>query len=518
MKHLRIKTLLCTIIFLLPIMLYAQNMDMEEFEQAIEDSIESSESNFSGISPATVQAAFRTVPKEDLMGGISFVDVPGIMEKNYMTYSLENMQAYVGGFNGSMWGMGDYLILVDGIPRDPGSINPSVIKQISFLKGISANVLYGSRAANGVIYISTKRGGNHDLQINGRIDGGINVPIRYPEYLGSAEYMTLYNEARQNDGLTQQYSNEEIYLHSTGEYPYRYPSVDYYSPQFLKEFTSRYHGNVEISGGSEIARYYTNINFASSGSLLDFGQAENIRGNNFNIRGNVDFKLNENITAWVGAGVIYDDQNGVNTDYWGQAAILRPNQYTPLIPISMFLENNQDLQQIVENSNYVINDEYLLGGTQLISTNPIAGIYAGGSSESVGRQFQFHTGLNMDLKGLLKGLTFRGLFGVDYQSTYNQAYNNEYAVFEPSWVAYNGNNQISNLNQYGEDAKTGIQNVNSSAFQQTLAFSGQFNYRRDLDENQQISGMLITNIHQITNSGEYHRTGNLNLGLQLGYN
>src|SRR5699024_730859 len=188
------------------------------------------------------------------------------------------------------------------------------------------------------------------------------------------------------------------------------------------EFANGYNANVEISGGSKTARYYTNINFDTSGSRLDFGAAENSRGNNFNIRGNVDFDLNENITAWVGAGVIYDDQNGVNADYWGAATSLRPHRYTPLIPMSMFSDNNSDLQQVVENSNYVINDEYLLGGNQLVSSNPIADIYAGGSSESVSRQFQFNTGINMDLKGLLKGLEFNGLFGVDYQSSFNQAY------------------------------------------------------------------------------------------------
>ncbi len=518
MMYLRFKTLLCIIIFLLPAVLFAQDTDLGAIEQSLEDSVTTDEETFREVGPSSVQAAFRTVPEEDLMGGISMVNLPGIMDKNYMTNSLENMQAFVGGFNGSMWGMGDYLVLVDGIPRDPGSVSPEAIQQISFLKGISANVLYGSRAANGVIYISTKKGGNHDLQINGRIDGGINVPIRYPNYLGSAEYMTLYNEARQNDGLTQQYSMESIYRHSVGEDPYRYPNVDYYSPQYLKDFTNRYHGNVEISGGSETAQYYTNINFASAGSLLDFGEAKNTRGNNFNIRGNVDFQLNEIITASVGAGVIYDDQNGVNTNYWGQAANLRPNRYTPLIPISTFEDGNENLQQIVENSNYVIDDRYLLGGTQLITNNPIAGVYAGGTSESVGRQFQFNTAINMDLKGLLKGLEFRGLFGVDYQSFFNQAYNNEYAVYEPNWAAYNGENMISGLDKFGEDAKTGVQNVSSSAFQQTLAFSGQFNYNRLINNDHRISAMLIANAHQISESGVYHRTGNLNLGVHLGYN
>ncbi|WP_340105925.1 SusC/RagA family TonB-linked outer membrane protein [Rhodohalobacter sp. 8-1] len=519
MKYLRIKTLLCTVLFFLPAVLIAQDTNMNGLEQSVQDTVANvDEANIDILGPSTVQGAFRKVSREDLMGGISVVDVPSIMEKNYMTYSLENMQAFVGGFNGSLRGMGDYLVLVDGIPRDPGTINPAAIQQISFLKGISASVLYGSRASNGVIYITTQRGGEHELRINGRVDGGINIPKQYPNYLGSAEYMTLYNEALQNDGLSPLYSNETIYRHSTGNDPFRYPNVDYYSPQYLRDFTNRYHGNVEIAGGNQTARYFTNINFATSNSLLNFGEAENMRGNNFNIRSNVDFQLNEIITASVGAGVIYDEQNGVNTNYWGQAASLRPNRFTPLIPIDMFTDGNENLQQLVENSNYIINDRFLLGGNQLNSTNPIAGVYAGGTSQSVGRQFQFNTGLNIDLKGLLQGLEFQGQFGVDYQSSFNQAYNNEYAVYEPNWVAYNGNNQISSLNIFGQDAKTGVQNVNSSIFQQTLAFTGQFNYHRNIDEDHQVSGMLIANVHQLTYSGEYHRTGNLNLGLQFGYN
>ncbi|REL24723.1 SusC/RagA family TonB-linked outer membrane protein [Rhodohalobacter sp. SW132] len=519
MKYLRYNILVCTILFLLPTGLIAQDSNSEEMEQAIEDTVAQTDGvDFQRVGPRVVQGAFRQIPRENLMGGISVVDVPRIMEKNYMTFSLENMQAFAGGFNGSLWGMGDYLVLVDGIPRDPGSINPSAIQQISFMKGVSANVLYGSRAANGVVYITTKRGGDHDLQINGRVNGGINIPIRYPEYLGSAEYMTLYNEALQNDGLPQQYTAETIYRHSRGNDPYRYPNVDYYSPDYLRDFTNRYQGNVELSGGTETANYYTNINFITSNSLLDFGEGENLRGNNFNIRSNVDFELNENIRASVGAGVIYDEQNGVNTDYWGQASTLRPDRYTPLIPIDMFVDGNQNLQQIIENSDHVINDRYLLGGNQIYSSNPIADIYAGGTNQSVGRQFQFNTAITMDLDAVLEGLEFNSMFGVDYLSSYYQGFNNQYAVYDPNWVAFDGENQVSSLNTFGQDARTGVQNVDNSIFQQTLAFSGQFNYHRNIDQDNQISAMLITNVHQLSYSGEYHRTGNLNLGLQLGYN
>lgn len=97
--------------------------------------------------------------------------------------------------------MDEKLILVDRVPRNIDYISPTEISQITFLKGAQAVVLYGSRAAKGVIMITTKRGKSTDLQVDVRANTGFYVAKSYPEYLGSAEYMTLYNEARANDGL-----------------------------------------------------------------------------------------------------------------------------------------------------------------------------------------------------------------------------------------------------------------------------------------------------------------------------
>src|SRR5574344_707531 len=71
----------------------------------------------------TVQVAYQKVSKSDILGGVSVLDYKGLTDKNYNTYSLDNMEGYVGGFNGnSMWGMGSYLVLVDGVPRDANNI------------------------------------------------------------------------------------------------------------------------------------------------------------------------------------------------------------------------------------------------------------------------------------------------------------------------------------------------------------------------------------------------------------
>ena len=466
----------------------------------------------------SVQVAFRKVQERDLLGDVSYVNIPEILEKNYTTYSLDGLQAFVGGFNGNIWGAGGYLVLVDGIPRDAGTILPVEIEQVSFLKGVAAVALYGSRAAKGVVYITSKKGVIQKQQISVRVDAGINLVKSFPKYLGSAEYMSYYNQARANDGLTPLYSDETIYNYSSGNNPYRYANVDYYSSDYLKDFAERYDANVEIKGGNKIAQYFTVVNFSNTGDLLNFGEAKNNNTNRFNIRGNVDLKINDFISCTIGTNAIYYNGRGVNTNYWNSAANTRPNRFTPLLPIDMIEEDDDASQAMVNSSNYVIDGKYLLGGTQLDLNNSFAAIYAGGYNTYTNRQFQFNTGLDAKLNSLLDGLSFHTTFAVDYETSYTQSFNNAYAVYEAAWNTYAGFDQISSLTKYGDDAKSGVQNISNSAYKQTIAFSGQFDYVKKINGVHNFSAMLIANGFQQSLSEIYHKVSNANLGLNLSYN
>ncbi|MDT0685024.1 SusC/RagA family TonB-linked outer membrane protein [Autumnicola psychrophila] len=464
-----------------------------------------------------VQVAYQKEEKEDLLGGISYINIPELLDKNYITYPLDNMEALVPGFHGNLWGMNEYLVLIDGVPRDIGSVQPTAIDQISFLKGVSAVALYGSRAAKGAVLITTKGGHIGEQTVDVRVNAGLFAPRSFPKYLGSAEYMTLYNEARNNDGLGSLYSEEEIYHHSAGTNPYRYPNLDYYTDDYLQSTYSRYDGTMEIAGGNEVARYYTNLGFMTEGSLLNFGEAENNKNQRFNVRGNVDMNLNDNISAHVDLAAIFTNNVGVNADYWGGAANLRPHRFTPFIPISMIEENDEASWDLIEGTDNLIGGQYLLGGTQLDQSNPIADIYAGGSNTYISRQFQFNAGVDADLQNLLKGLSFSSLFGIDYATSYNQSFNNEYSVFEPSWTNYAGTDMISSLTRYGQDISSGDLNVSNSLYRQTLAFSGQLNYETVIEDDHDFSAMLIAGGFQRSQSGVYHGVNNANLGLHLGY-
>lgn len=465
-----------------------------------------------------VEVAFRSIDQRDLLGGISVVDMQKMSEKTYTNYSLGLIDNVVGGFNGNIWGNTEYLVVVDGMVRDANNVLPHEIDQITLLKGASAVVLYGPRAAKGVISITTKRGEVSDLNINIHANTGFYTPKSYPKYLGSAEYMTLYNEARANDGLPANYSDADIYNHASGLNPYRYPNFNMYSSDYLKKAYNRSEAIAEVSGGTEKVKYYTTTGYYRESSLLKVGKTEDNYISRFFVRGNVDMKLHKLITAQADANVTFYDSYAASVDWWGQAATLRPHLVAPFIPLSYIEATDQNSLNTVLNSSYIQDGKFFFGGTQQNPTNPVADAYAAGDSKYVSRQFQFNTRFDVNLSPLLKGLYFRAKYGIDYASTYNQGYSSSYATFAPVWSNYNGKDVISSITQYGKDEKSGSENISNSAYRYTYNVSGQFDYQQTFNEDHNVFGMILANAWQTQRSGHYHRTTNANLGFQASYN
>lgn len=475
-----------------------------------------------------VQLAFRKAAVGDMLGGVEVLDLAKLMEVNYIN-DLNNgtISGYVSGFNGnSLWGMdadndAGYLVLIDGVARDLNNVISTEVENITFMKGAAATVLYGARAAKGVIYVTTKRGKNAPLSINVRANTGWHVAKSFPEYLGSAEYMTLYNEARVNDGLSPLYTDSEIYNYASGMNPYRYPNVDMYSNKYVKKAYNRTDASVEISGGNERARYYTNINYFRHGDYLKVGEAKDNYTDRFSVRGNIDVDITDWISAYVNtSATFYGAKSAHNYDeknYWQNAAVLRPNRINPLIPISMINPDAAGALGLIGNTTNIF-DGCFLAGTQIDKDNIFASYLAKGYSKFTSRQFQFDTGVNVDLGMVTKGLTFNTRFAVDYATSYNTSYNNSYAVFIPTWSDFNGYDEITGITQEGKDEHSGVQNISGSASRQTMYWSGQFDYTRTFDDVHHFHALAVAAGWQRTETGKYHRTSSANLGFEVDYN
>lgn len=472
----------------------------------------------------SINVAFRKSDVRDVIVPVSKVNVSELMEKNYNTYSLDNMQALTAGYNGQLWNQGEALVLIDGVPRDANNVLPTEIEDITFLKGASAVVLYGSRASKGVILITTKRGSIAPLKISARANYTMDVAKSFPTYLDGAEYMTLYNQALANDGLSPKFTDEQIYNTAAGTNPYRYPNQQFYTSDYLNKTKSRYDVTAEFQGGGKFAQFYTNVSYYRQGDFINFGEGKNNYTDRLNVRGNIDLQLSDWASGWVNANATYYNQHGSNSNFWSAASTLRPNRVAPFIPVSFIDPLDVNSLNLIQNTRNIIHNpaglpagDYFLGATQEDQSNAFADMYSAGYNTWTSRQFQFDAGVKFDLKSILKGLSFKTNFAVDYKTSYSTSLNDQYATFGVNWTQIDGYDVIGSLTQYGQDKHTGTLNASKSAEQQTIAWNGQFDYVNSWGDHN-LHATLVANGYQQTISGEYHRVSNANLGLQASYN
>ncbi|GAA4808175.1 TonB-dependent receptor [Olivibacter ginsenosidimutans] len=196
-------------------------------------------------------------------------------------------------------GSNDVLVVVDGVPGQIGGLerlDPADIESISVLKDASAAV-YGNRAANGVILVTTKRGKSGKPTINYSGNQGFSSPTRLPKMADAATYATLMNEiaydANPNGGLNQTYSEEQIQKFRDGSDPLLYPNTDWEATT-LKGVALQNQHNLAVSGGTDDLTY-----FMSLGSIYQDGIYKNgaTKYKQYNFRSNIDAHINSRLTV-----------------------------------------------------------------------------------------------------------------------------------------------------------------------------------------------------------------------------
>jgi TonB-linked SusC/RagA family outer membrane protein len=497
-------------------MLVSLELGLGVIAQAQEQTATNTNNTPTSGSDSMAHVAYRTVNRNDLPGAVSILNPPQYLDKHYGTYPLEGTAAFIGGSN--LWNIGSALVLIDGVPRSINDITANEIDQISFLKGANAVVLYGSRAAHGVILITTKRGKPGAGLINVRANSGINVPKSYPDFLGSAEYMSYYNQALKNDGLPALYADSTIARYAAHSNPYRYPDINYFSSDYLRKLYNTHSANAEFSSGTERARFYALAGFQNQNSLLNFGEGKNEHNTRLNLRGNIDLKLNDFISTYVNVSAVFYTNRNALGNYWQRADSLQPHRFAPLIPVSSVAAGSKDAQTLVRGSRNVIDGRYLVSGTQQFLTNPISDVYAAGYNIFTSRQFQYTSGIDVDLKKVLKGLSVHGQMSIDYSNTYNESVNNSYSIYVPNWNNVIAGDSITQLSVYNKDSRPGTQNLSNTWSDQLIDFNVHVDYVNTFKQKHNLSAILIADGLRRRQTGDYQYRTNANAGLQLAYN
>lgn len=185
------------------------------------------------------------------------------------------------------------LVIIDGVPGNINDVNPNDVESMSVLKDAASSSIYGSRAASGVILITTKRAQDKSLSIDYNFDFGLEIPTLQPKYVGVKRFLETTNELRYNDnksgGWNQAYSDDDINnweeYHKTN--PNKYPMTDWVG-MILKSSAPRQTHTVSVAGGSK--------NIKSNASFI-YDKVDGLYTNReyerFMIRGNNDFTINK---------------------------------------------------------------------------------------------------------------------------------------------------------------------------------------------------------------------------------
>lgn len=312
---------------------------------------------------------------------------------------LNNSEFWIRGI--STFGAGSSaLVLVDGFERDMNELNIEDIESFTVLKDASATAIYGSRGANGVVLINTKRGKAGKVQIDAKGEVTYNTRTMTPDFVDGYTYASLMNEARTTRNETPFYSTDDLHLLQNGLDQDLFPNIDWVG-MLLKSGTPTYRATLSLNGGGSLARYYVSASYVNEGGMYKVDDAlkdydTNANYHRWNYRMNVDMDITKTTLLKVGLSGSLDKRNepGFSGDIWPSLM-----GYNPII------------------SPVTYSNGYVAGyGGENNRLNPWVVSTQTGYQERWENRMQSNVGLEQKLDFITKGLSFIGRYAMD---TYN---------------------------------------------------------------------------------------------------
>lgn len=312
---------------------------------------------------------------------------------------------------GTFTGNTSPLVIVDGVQRDDvnstyggayNNIDPEDIVSISLLKDASATAVYGAKGANGVMIITTKRGSVGKPKISIKAETGFTNFTKVPEMLSGVDYMMLYNESRRNSGLSEVYSREQILKTESGLDPYLYPNVDWID-KIYKNVSSVSNVNLNISGGSDLVRYYLSASFYNQGGQYNVkkenGYDPNLNYKRYDFRSNVDVNITKTTLLQMNLSAIMTDSRypGIASNkLWYEAFSTSPVAFPVRYP-----------------------DGRWAGPPANAGSNPMNEVQNSGYTDTFRPALQSVFTVNQKLDFITKGLSAYARFSFDSYSEFN---------------------------------------------------------------------------------------------------
>lgn len=385
------------------------------------------------------------------------------------------------------------LILVDGVERSFSQIAPDDIETISVLKDASATAVYGVRGANGVMLITTKRGKEQKPKVSLSANWQIQSPTRRDTYLNSYDSVVLLEEALANDGLPSQYSAYDLSMYKksvegtlTGRDAAIYPNVDWYDTVLRKSAPAQRY-NVNIQGGTKRVRYYASAEYYGQEGLFknfstdQYGNSSNSSYRRYAFRGNLDFKVIDDLTLSVNFGTRFEERRTPNSNEalnGSYSEVFYEINHTPgwLFPVKY---------EGVEDAD----GRTLYGGNSQNQNNIVGRLAEAGFSRATNTINETNFIVDYDLHKITEGLKFRGMASFDYDAYYNRKFTAAFSTYE--LTDRDQYNTMAGYTQFNNDTElTYAGNDQTTTYK--LYLEAQLNYARKFGKHD-VTAMLLYN-------------------------
>lgn len=448
--------------------------------------------------------AFGKQRKESVIGSISTVDVKTLKvpSSNLTTALAGNVAGVIayqrtgepGQDNADFFVRGittfgantSPLILIDNIEltsTDLARLQPDDIESFSIMKDATATALYGARGANGVIFVTTKRGQEGPAKIFARVETSISAPTDVVELADPVTYMKSYNEAiSTRDPLGElMYTYDKIeQTGKPGANRLIYPANDWYDMLF-KDFATSYRANVSARGGGKVATYYVSGAYTEDTGVLKVDKRNSFNNNiddkNYTLRSNVDINVTPTTKLAVRlTGNFRDYQGPLNggSDVYRQIMHSDPVLFPAYYPVD---DEHVGIQHIMfgnyEDGSYI---------------NPYANLVKGYKNYQRSQMIAA-VQLEQDLKFITKGLSFMTLFNLTRLSefTVNRQFN-PYWYRLDRYDSYTGEYHVNRINENGTDYLT--YSESGKTVKNTMYSETRLNYNRSFGKHD-VTGLLV---------------------------
>ena len=378
------------------------------------------------------------------------------------------------------------LILIDNIEltsTDLARLQPDDIESFSIMKDATATALYGARGANGVIFVTTKRGQEGPAKIFARVETSISAPTDVVELADPVTYMKSYNEAiSTRDPLGElMYTYDKIeQTGKPGANRLIYPANDWYDMLF-KDFATSYRANVSARGGGKVATYYVSGAYTEDTGVLKVDKRNSFNNNiddkNYTLRSNVDINVTPTTKLAVRlTGNFRDYQGPLNggSDVYRQVMHSDPVLFPAYYPVD---DEHVGIQHIMfgnyEDGSYI---------------NPYANLVKGYKNYQRSQMIAA-VQLEQDLKFITKGLSFMTLFNLTRLSefTVNRQFN-PYWYRLDRYDSYTGEYHVNRINENGTDYLT--YSESGKTVKNTMYSETRLNYNRSFGKHD-VTGLLV---------------------------